>query len=750
MNNCVSTLISIVLLLSSMPLFPANHADDPVFPTPAIIKSNVAFWTKIYTEVSMSEGLLHDRDYPLIIFEKIAAESGPGSVKVRRKRIVDALTTIASAPESTWTDLERTIVALYKKEADSSALAGAAERVRFQHGQKERFKEGLKRSGMYLDTIRAILRAHNVPLRLAYLPHVESSFNTEAYSKVGAAGLWQFMRGTGKLFGMRIDYTIDERRDPVIATVAAAKYLSSSYAELGSWPLAITSYNHGIYGMKRAVAKTGSRDIAVILRNYKSRSFQFASSNFYSCFLAASSIAEHHTNYFPEIKMYRPLEYYDFVISHYVGADDFCRYLDIPRETLMRLNPAIRPAVFEKHQRLPKGYPIHIPAVTPMEQVAASYDAIPDSLKTSVPPRPLYYRVSRGDNLYAIASRLGVSVRELAFENNITRINRIRAGQVLRVPARAAVVLAQATEAPQEPAAAPDSTRIPGRATEKPSIETPATDAAEEIARAEAEAALPPEEVAMADTGKKQPPEKRKFQTIHQPSRKEKPAVPDEQPAQPALSDSLQEIAFAPALVEPIKTAAERPSIAPNFDVTIYDLDAVLSPVGTTAKITVSVDETIGHYADWLGIPTWRIRKLNDMGRTSAIRINRPLLVPIDRPDALEQFAAARLEYHMAIEEDFYTQYTIADVTASTLRRGETLWDLCNNNENPLPLWLFKKYNRHLDLTKLFAGSEVWIPQVRERTTEEMRSVITTAPPPSPPPAPQPYRQRLHESKLVP
>ncbi|MBN1578657.1 MAG: transglycosylase SLT domain-containing protein [Chitinispirillaceae bacterium] len=745
--------IPIVIFLVALPRFPENYDNDPVFPTPAILKGNVAFWTKIYTEVSMSEGLLHDRDYPLVIFEKIAAESGSRTVKERRKRTADALTAIVSARESTWTDLERTIVALYKKEADSSALAGAADRVRFQQGQRERFIEGLKRSGMYLDTIRTILRAYNVPLRLAYLPHVESSFNTEAYSKVGAAGLWQFMRGTGKFFGMRIDYTIDERRDPVIASIAAAKYLSSSYAELRTWPLAITSYNHGVYGMKRAVAKTGSRDLAVIIQNYKSRSFQFASSNFYGCFLAASFIAENHAKFFPEVKMYRPLQYNDFVISHYIVADDFCQYLDIPREELMRLNPAIRPAVLERHQRLPKGYPIHIPANKPMEQVAALYDAIPDSLKTSAPPRPLYYRVNRGDNLYAIASRLGVTVRELAFENNITRLNRIRAGQVLRVPAKAAAaptVLAQATEAPPGPAKASASSGKPGRAAAKPPGETPATDAAAEIARAEAEATVPPEEIAMVDSEKKQPPEERKYQAPRPTARKKKPAAAGEQPAQPALSDSLREIAFAPALIEPIKTASERPHVAPNFDVTIYDLDAVLSPVGTSAQIIVSVDETIGHYADWLGIPTWRIRKLNDMGRTSAIRINRSLLVPIDRPDALEQFVAARLEYHMAIEEDFYTQYTIADVTAYTLKRGEALWDICNNNENPLPLWLFKKYNRHLDLTKLFVGSEVWIPQVRERTTEELRSFTTTTPPPSPPPAPQLYRQRLHETKLVP
>ena len=312
------------------------------------------------------------------------------------------------------------------------------------------------------------------------------------------------------------------------------------------------------------------------------------------------------------------------------------------------------------------------------------------------------------------------------------------------------MTLAQATKAPPGPVEAPVAEQKLPSATPKPTVSTTASDAVAEIARAEAEAILAPEEIAMVDSVKQQPPEKQKNPASRQSLQKEKLVKKEELPAQPALNDSLREIAFAPAIIEPFKTASERPHVTSNFDVSIYNLDAVLSPVGTSAKIIVSVDETIGHYADWLGIPTWRIRKLNDMGRRSNIRINRSLLIPIDRPDALEQFAAARLEYHMAIEEDFYMQYTVDDVTSYTLKRGETLWDICNNNENPLPLWLFKKYNRHLDLSTLFVGSEVWIPQVRERTEEEMRHINSGGATSSPPPPPRPFRQRLHKLKLVP
>ena len=162
----------------------------------------------------------------------------------------------------------------------------------------------------------------------------------------------------------------------------------------------------------------------------------------------------------------------------------------------------------------------------------------------------------------------------------------------------------------------------------------------------------------------------------------------------------------------------KKPGIASSFDVSLYNLDVTLSPVGNTAELHVSVDETIGHYADWLGIPTYRIRKLNDMGRTSDIRLNKRLLIPNEHQDALEKFVAARLEYHMAIEEDFYAQYRVADLKKYVIKRGQTLWDLCNETENPIPLWLFKKHNKQLDLGKLIPGMTVWIPVIEEGPAE--------------------------------
>lgn len=119
-------------------------------------------------------------------------------------------------------------------------MAVAADSIRVQTGQKERFLEGVVRSGAYLPAIKKIFRAYNLPEDLAYLPHVESSFDTKAYSKLGASGVWQFTYSTGKQY-LRIDGAVDERGDPLLAAHAAAKYLKNSYDLLGSWPLALTS-----------------------------------------------------------------------------------------------------------------------------------------------------------------------------------------------------------------------------------------------------------------------------------------------------------------------------------------------------------------------------------------------------------------------------------------------------------------------------------------------------------------------------
>ncbi len=652
----------------------SRPAGGEEFGTPDILKANVAFWKKIYTEVSLTEGLLHDADHPLVIYERIHIGTMSGRqrnnyIRAEKAKVEAMLGRIAGQPESAWSREERAIAAMLAEQGGKEALEGAQERIRFQQGQKERFYEGLCRSGAYLDTIRSILARFNVPPKLAYLPHVESSFDAYANSKVGAAGLWQFMRGTGRLY-LKIDYLVDERRDPIASTSAAAKLLIGNYRELQSWPLAITAYNHGLYGMKRAVATTGSRDIAVIIERHESRTFKFASKNFYGCFLAVCDIAEQPEKYFGEVRYTAPLKRHDIVLTHYVKPSVLSRHLGVDTRILAEMNPAIRPVVFLQDKLIPRDTDIHLPVTLSLAFADSALGAIPDSLKLQTPPRPEYYRVHRGDNLYAIAGRFGVSARDVALENGISRMNRIYAGQVLRIPATTA-------RAPEPIASFVEDMR-------------PEMGLVMQQSAAEAK-----------------------------PAAKKEPApVSPVAAAQEALPDTLEEIVMARAEPAPEALDALKGKYQGQFDAEGYNLDVELSPVGNSASIYAAVDETIGHYGDWLGIPTWRIRQLNRMGNRSTIHIGQRLTIPGDA-GGIERFVQKRLEYHMAIEEDFYSQYKVSEIRERIVGRGETLWDICSD-DGEVPLWLLKKYNKHADLSRLAVGMQLWLPAVAEKTPEDI------------------------------
>jgi membrane-bound lytic murein transglycosylase D len=769
MKRILSILFVVVLLQASF----AQDGDSAIFSVPAVIKENVAFWKKVYTEIGLHEGVFHDRDHPLVILKRISVGQASGwaynrMTEGQKKHIAACLRNVETQPESTWTEEEKTYAAIYREQAPAGAIADAGNRIRFQLGQKERFRMGLERSTAYLDTIRAIFKNYGIPDRIAYLPHVESSFNLESYSKVGAAGVWQFMRSTGRLF-LKINYLIDERRDPILSTTAAARLLKSNYQSLGAWPLAITAYNHGVNGMKRAVEYTGSRDIETIIKNYTSPSFQFSSKNFYACFLAASDIAMHAEEYFPDLRCSDKIAFKNVKLPSYMRPSVICDYLNVPASVLREFNPAIRPVVFSQQKQLPAQYEIRVPldiASGSMEKILAR---VPDSLKSSEPERSEYYTVQLGDNLNAIASRLGVSLSQLAVENNISRKNRIFEGQVLRIPqtrqagAAATAPVVAATEAPkpipEEKPIEPAPRRSPPRPEKKAVAAPPQTQAAPPaqataaidtasgadtltwplVSMKSGKAARLSDAGALEERAAKSPAQAftRKETKLSFKSQADLPVVrKSEPPAQEttsrtekkvapaaAIADSLREIAMTAAVPSTRTASSIKPSVFPKFDVDVYNLETTLSADGAFAEIRVSTDETIGHYAEWLGIATHRVRQINQMGGRSDIRIGEPILIPAQQP-ALGSMMQTRLEYHMAIEEDFYGRFKVTDVKQKTLRRGEALWDICNGTD-PIPLWLLRKYNKQLDFGKLLPGATIWIPVVEEKNEQEIREETT-------------------------
>jgi len=422
----------LAILLCSASVFASQY-----FPEPPSLRDNISFWKKIYTEVSLKEGLIHDSDYPMVIFKKVYVGKKHGrslsrNIKREKRKIEQYISHVRNRSPEKWSFEEQRIADLYAQYAPRHALKRAHRRIRFQRGQRERFLKGLERSGQFIDEIRQILKKYHVPPELSYLPHVESSFNPEARSKAGASGLWQFITSTGRLY-LKINSAVDERRDPILSTIAAAKLLRHNYEKLNSWPLAITAYNHGLLGMKRAVKRTGSRDISQIIKHHKSRSFRFASKNFYSCFIAVTDIDPNYKRYFSNVRFLPPLKRKCVTLSHYVRVNVLCDYLNVSRKTFKRLNPAIRSSVFRYNRPVPKGARIFLPDSMSKSSINHCLNQIPAKLK-SKKPLMLTYKVRRGDYLGKIARKTGVSARAIARANNMRLNSRIHPGQRLYIP----------------------------------------------------------------------------------------------------------------------------------------------------------------------------------------------------------------------------------------------------------------------------------------------------------------------------
>lgn len=351
--------------------------DDAVFPAPPGLQPQITFWQNVYAKWGMGQVALHDNRYMDLIYEVVEL---PGTVnegysvaqKVFLRMRYEAL-------KDTLRDLEMKVASraplsaheqqlagrIQSSSGGAGALVGASERLRSQRGLRERFKEGLEISGRYDAAFRQEFRQAGLPEDLAYLPHVESSFQNHAASSVGAVGMWQFMPGTAKQF-MMMNKAVDERRDPVASAQGAARYLGKAHGRLQSWPLAITSYNHGVGGMARAKSMWGD-DIASIVKNHSGKGFGFASRNFYAEFLAARSIARNPQHFFPEgLHYHPPLDLERVRLRQAVPVQTVARYYGVSTGELVALNRAWNPVAQNGQIALPQGTMVWLPPGTMM------------------------------------------------------------------------------------------------------------------------------------------------------------------------------------------------------------------------------------------------------------------------------------------------------------------------------------------------------------------------------------------------
>jgi len=350
------------------------------FPYPDSLRPQVEFWKKIFGKYSKFHSIIHDAEnmkvYKVLDFSPLINDEGldtatvyqikQNQTKLEIERIRAILLKLHKCnPDcQELNDEEQKIWRLYRsvKAQDKFLQAADEDRLRSQTGIRERFADGIRISRRYLKAMEAIFRQEGVPVELTRLPFIESSFNVQAYSKVGAAGIWQFMPSTGRLYKMRINNLVDERRDPLVASVAAARFLKANYEMLGTWPLAITAYNHGPGGLAAAVDAVGTTDIAVIIKNYRGKRFGFASRNFYPEFLAAMLVEGNFEDHFGPLHTEAPLVHDEVLLKEAIPLRTAARFAGTDETELVILNPALSEVVREGRASIPRNYNLRVPS----------------------------------------------------------------------------------------------------------------------------------------------------------------------------------------------------------------------------------------------------------------------------------------------------------------------------------------------------------------------------------------------------
>ena len=427
-----------VVIFATLLLLASLRVSASTFPRPPALEPAVSFWVKVYTQISTQQGFIHDDENLSVIYQTVSVSPAltrrqrDQQIAAATQRVKNALNSLGQGKLSAFSATETEVLAAWPLETSSETFTLAAQRVRFQLGQSDHFLAGLARSGQWKQHIREVLIHHDLPLELGVLPHVESSFNPRAYSKVAAAGMWQFMPATARQY-MRVDNVMDERMDPFIATEGAARLLKTNYKITGTWPLALTSYNHGAGGMTRAAKTLGTKDIGVIVRKYKSPSFGFASRNFYASFLAALQIDSDPGRYFRKVALESPTSFYVVTLPDYISASALARAAGISLDQLKRHNPALLEPVWSGEKYIPQGYPLRVPKAQlnrPLEKTVAS---LPSNAYFSQQKPNRMHRVAPGDSLSTIAQRYGTSVSNVMALNGLSN-HSIRAGKSLRLP----------------------------------------------------------------------------------------------------------------------------------------------------------------------------------------------------------------------------------------------------------------------------------------------------------------------------
>ncbi|WP_231458887.1 MULTISPECIES: lytic transglycosylase domain-containing protein [unclassified Pedobacter] len=311
-------------------------------------------------------------------------------------------------------------------------------------------------SDYYFPIFEKALRDYNIPQEIKYLTIVESQMNPHAISRVGATGIWQFMFGTGKAYGLKMDNYVDERKDPIQASYAAAAYFRDAFEELGDWLLAIAAYNCGKGNVNRAIEKAGSRDFWEI-RQFLPKETR----NYVPAFIAAVYVMNYSGKHqITELASNMILKTDTMQVNHFVSLQSLAKVLNVDESTLFALNPWYKKKIINGTADLPKR--VILPKLKSadlaglydvlnadefdgnMRVIEAGTDDVRELRKKKVTTiaskAMIFHKVLAGQNLTAVANKYGVEVQDLKVWNGL-KSQTVVPGQKLKVYAKRTVAL---------------------------------------------------------------------------------------------------------------------------------------------------------------------------------------------------------------------------------------------------------------------------------------------------------------------
>lgn len=296
--------------------------------------------------------------------------------------------------------------------------------LEYYQGRGRKAMEGaLKRSGHYMPEFQRIFQEEGLPQDLIYMAHVESLFKTKAYSRAHARGIWQFVKGTGRLYGLSAGWWVDERLDVLKATRSAARHLRDLKEEFGDWYLALAGYNGGPGRVSRVLRRYGKLDYWEMARR---KMLPRETRNYVPSILAAIIIYKHPEQYGFDQQPDPPLQWENVRVDFQVDLRVIADAIGISQEALVDLNPQLLRGITPPGD---EGYYLNVPLGTG-ELAQQKLAEIPPEKRL----RLQHHKVRKGETLSHIASKYGISIRAIAETNRLRNVNRLSLGQDLIIP----------------------------------------------------------------------------------------------------------------------------------------------------------------------------------------------------------------------------------------------------------------------------------------------------------------------------